>query len=123
MTRIADLLKGDFRKPIEEIIKVNNTDEETVYTELTEYIATDRIKSEYERLFAAMADAPKTPNEGVGVWISGFFGSGKSSFAKNLGYVLANRTVLGSRPARYSSRKLGKEDHQLRRISQLQHPV
>ena len=95
MTRIADLLKGDFRKPIEEIIKVNNTDEETVYTELTEYIATDRIKSEYERLFRAMADAPKTPNEGVGVWISGFFGSGKSSFAKNLGYVLANRTVLG----------------------------
>lgn len=95
MTKIADLLKGDFRKPIEEIIKVNNADEETVYTELTEYIATDRIKSEYERLFRAMADAPKTPNEGVGVWISGFFGSGKSSFAKNLGYVLANRTVLG----------------------------
>ncbi len=95
MTRIAELLKGDFRKPIEEIIKVNNADEETVYTELTEYIATDRIKSEYERLFRAMADAPKTPNEGVGVWISGFFGSGKSSFAKNLGYVLANRKVLG----------------------------
>src|ERR1017187_10686596 len=95
MMRIADLLKGDFRKPIEEIIKVNNTDEETVYTELTEYIVTDRIKSEYERLFRAMADAPKTPNEGVGVWISGFFGSGKSSFAKNLGYVLANRAVLG----------------------------
>ena len=67
MMRIADLLKGDFRKPIEEIIKVNNTDEETVYTELTEYIATDRIKSEYERLFRAMTDAPKTPNEGVGV--------------------------------------------------------
>jgi hypothetical protein len=95
MMKIADLLRSDFRKPIEEIIKVNNTDEETVYTELTEYIATDRIKSEYERLFRAMADAPKTPNEGVGVWISGFFGSGKSSFAKNLGYVLANRTVLG----------------------------
>ena len=95
MTKIADLLKGDFRKPIEEIVKVNNSDEETVFTELTEYIATDRITREYERLFRAMADAPKTPNEGVGVWISGFFGSGKSSFAKNLGYVLANRNVLG----------------------------
>src|SRR5208282_4696219 len=76
------------------IIKVNNDDPDTVYTELTEYVATDRIKAEYERLFSAMAAAPSSPNEGVGVWISGFFGSGKSSFAKNLGYVLANRTVL-----------------------------
>src|ERR1035437_6396196 len=93
MTKIADLLDRDFAKPIEEIIKVNNADEETVYTELTEYVATDRIKTEYERLFAAMAAAPTSPNEGVGVWISGFFGSGKSSYAKNLGYVLANRAV------------------------------
>jgi hypothetical protein len=93
MTRIAELLDRDFSRPIEEIIKVNNDDEDTVYTELTEYVATDRIKAEYERLFAAMAEAPQAPNEGVGVWISGFFGSGKSSFAKNLGYVLANRQV------------------------------
>ena len=96
MTRIADLLDRDFSRPIEEIIKVNNDDQDTVYTELTEYVATDRIKAEYERLFAAMAAAPKSPNEGVGVWISGFFGSGKSSFAKNLGYVLANREVRGT---------------------------
>ncbi len=93
MTKIAELLDRDFSKPIEEIIKVNNTDPDSVYTELTEYVATGRITTEYERLFAAMAAAPKSPNEGVGVWISGFFGSGKSSFAKNLGYVLANRAV------------------------------
>jgi len=110
MTKIADLLKGDFRKPIEEIIKVNNADEETVYTELTEYIATDRIKNEYERLFRAMADAPKTPNEGVGVWISGFFGSGKSSFAKNLGYVLANRTVRGKSASQLFVSQVGNEN-------------
>jgi hypothetical protein len=95
MIKIADVLARDFSKPIEEIIKVNNTDEETVFTELTEYEVTDRIKVEYERLFRAMADAPASPNEGVGVWISGFFGSGKSSFAKNLGYVLAERKVQG----------------------------
>ena len=95
MPRIADLLDRDFSRPIEEIVKVNNDDPETVFTELTEYIATDRIKTEYENLFSAMAAAPKSPNEGIGVWISGFCGSGKSSFAKNLGYVLANREVLG----------------------------
>jgi hypothetical protein len=95
--RIRDLLARDFSKPIEEIVKVSNDDPETVFTELTEYIATDRIKAEYESLFSRMAAAPKSPNEGVGVWISGFRGSGKSSFAKNLGYVLANREVCGAR--------------------------
>jgi len=96
MTRIAELLDRDLSRPIEEIVKVNNDDPDTVFTELTEYVATDRIKAEYESLFSAMAAAAKSPNEGVAVWISGFSGSGKSSFAKNLGYVLANREVLGS---------------------------
>jgi hypothetical protein len=93
--KIGELLERDFSKPIEEIIKVNNADEQTVYTELTEYVATDRIKEHYRRLLKAMVNAKSTPTEDIGVWISGFFGSGKSSFAKNLGYVLANRVVLG----------------------------
>jgi len=96
MIRIADLLDRDFSRPVEEIVKVNNDDPDTVLTELTEYVATDRIKAEYEHLFSAMAAASKSPNEGVGVWISGFLGSGKSSFAKNLGYVLANRDAFGA---------------------------
>jgi hypothetical protein len=96
MTRIGDLLERDFSGPIEESVKIDNHDPATVFTELTEYVATDRIKAEYEDLFCAMAAAPKSPNEGVGVWISGFFGSGKSSFAKNLGYVLANREIRGA---------------------------
>jgi hypothetical protein len=96
MTRIADLLDRDFSKPVEELVNVDNHDPDTVFTELTEYIATDCIKAGYECLFSALAAAPKSPIESVGVWISGFFGSGKSYFAKNLGYVLANRAVLGA---------------------------
>src|SRR5438445_13820058 len=95
MKTIGDLLERDLGKRIEEIIKVDQTDEQSVYTELTEYVATDRIKDEYHKLLKAIAEAPAEPTEGVGVWISGFFGSGKSSFAKNLGYILANRPVLG----------------------------
>lgn len=53
--KIGQLLERDFSKPIEEIIKVNNTDEATVYTELTEYVATDRIKDHYRRLLKAIA--------------------------------------------------------------------
>jgi hypothetical protein len=94
MSRIIDVMQRDFNRQIEEIIKVNNADEETVYTELTEYVATDRIKTEYREILKGITNSLSTPTEGIGVWISGFFGSGKSSFAKNLGYVLANRTVL-----------------------------
>jgi hypothetical protein len=97
MTRIADLLDRDFSRSIAESVKVNDNDPDTVFTELTEYVATDRIKAHYESLLSAMAAASKSPGEEVGVWISGFFGSGKSSFAKNLGYVLTNPEVLGAR--------------------------
>jgi hypothetical protein len=65
MTRIADLLDRDFSRPVEEIVKVDNDDPDTVFTELTEYIATDRIKAEYESLFSAMAAAPKAPTKAL----------------------------------------------------------
>jgi len=96
MKLIGELLSRDLRQIIEEIIQVDQLDEQTVYSEITEYVATDRIKDHYRMLLKAIADAPSEPHEGVGIWISGFFGSGKSSFAKNLGYVLSNPTILGN---------------------------
>lgn len=94
MKSIGDLLERDLSQKIEEVIKVDQADEQSVYTEITEYVATDRIKEQYRELLKAMAEGPAEPSESTGVWISGFFGSGKSSFAKNLGYLLANREVL-----------------------------
>jgi hypothetical protein len=70
MTTIADLLARDRSEP----------------ATLTEYIATNRIEAEFERLFSAMTAALKSPDEEVGIWISGPPGSGKSSFVKNLAY-------------------------------------
>ena len=98
MKTIGELLNRDLSHRIEEIIKVDQHDEESVYTEISEYVATDGIKKQFQKIFKAIAEAPAEPTEGIGVWISGFFGSGKSSFAKLLGYVLSNRTVL-SKPA------------------------
>lgn len=95
MKTIGDILARDLTKQIEEVIQVNQTDEHSVYSEIEEYVATDRIKDHYRELFTAMTEAPSEPTEGVGIWISGFFGSGKSSFAKNLGYALSNPTLLG----------------------------
>src|SRR3954453_22362388 len=106
MTTIGDVLARDLNRKIEEIIQVDQADEQSVYAEITEYIATDSIRDQYYELLKAIADAPSDPNESVGVWVSGFFGSGKSSFAKNLGYALQNRTVLGDDFATLFERQL-----------------
>lgn len=106
MNRIRDLLSRDLSRPIEEVIKVGQQDEATVYNEIREYVATERIKRQYLEVLGAIADAPGDPTEGVGVWISGFFGSGKSSFAKNLGYVLANQPLQGEKASDLFIRQL-----------------
>jgi hypothetical protein len=95
MTTIGDLLHRDLSRKIEEIIQVDQADEQSVYDEITEYVATNSIREQYYGLFQAIAEAPSEPHEGIGVWVSGFFGSGKSSFAKYLGYALQNKTFLG----------------------------
>ena len=82
-------------------------DEQSVHAEIAEYVATDSIRDQYRHLLTAIAEAPADPHESVGVWVSGFFGSGKSSFAKNLGYALQNRTVLGSKFADLFKQQLG----------------
>jgi hypothetical protein len=95
MKVIRDLLARDLNQHIEEIIKLDQTDQQAVFTEIREYVATERIKDQYRELFKAIASAPTDPTEGIAVWISGFFGSGKSSFAKNVGYALSNQNVMG----------------------------
>ena len=120
MQTIRELLSRDLSQPIEEVIKLDQQDEKTVYTEITEYVATDRIKRQYQEILQAIADAPGDPTEGVGVWISGFFGSGKSSFAKNLGYVISNRQVLGHPAAQLFVQQLQEQspgDPLVRRIA------
>src|SRR5437868_4299862 len=107
MKTISDLLTRDLNRKIEEIIQVDQADEQSVHAEITEYVATDSIRDQYYDLLKAIADAPSDPNESVGVWVSGFFGSGKSSFAKNLGYALQNNTVVGQPFSALFKRQIG----------------
>lgn len=96
MKTIGELLTRDLSQQIEEVIKLDQRDEKTVHDEITEYVATDRIKDQFVKVLEPISEGPGSPTEAVGIWVSGFFGSGKSSFAKNLGYVLSNRKLLGT---------------------------
>ncbi len=97
MVRIGELLASDGCNFIKDCVNVEDYDPETALGELKKYIATEPLKAAYESLFAAMAAAAKSLTADGGVWVSGFFGSGKSSFVKNVGYVLANREVGATR--------------------------
>jgi hypothetical protein len=109
METIGDLLSRDLTQRIEEVIQVHQADEQSVYVEVSEYVATNSIRDQYATLLKAIAEAPAEPHEGIGVWVSGFFGSGKSSFAKNLGYALKNPSVRGEDFARLFKRQLDDE--------------
>jgi len=95
MKTIKDLFSKPIDRRIEEVIKVDQDDEATVLEELQEYVITESIGDHFNSVYKAIADAPAEPHEGIGIWVSGFFGSGKSSFAKIVGYTVGSRTVSG----------------------------
>ncbi|MDC3956917.1 BREX system P-loop protein BrxC [Polyangium jinanense] len=90
---------------IEEVIKVDQTRVEILRDEIDEYVTTTSIIRHYNDIFERYAETPNKPHEGIAVWVSGFFGSGKSSFAKMLGLSIENRDILGEpAAARFAAR-------------------
>jgi len=94
--KIKELFAGRIDRRIEEVIKVDQTNAQIVVEEIEEYVATDSIRRACTRILERYYETRNKPHEGVGIWISGFFGSGKSSFAKNVGLALENRDLLGT---------------------------
>src|SRR3990170_7522116 len=112
-TIIKDLFATDIERNIEEVIKVDQTDEQLVRDELAEYVATDSIRSHFRTILERYWETPNKPHEGIGVWVSGFFGSGKSSFAKYLGLALENRPILGERAGQILGQRSGDQKIQV----------
>lgn len=93
--KIRDIFRNPIDRRIEEVIKVDLADEDTVAYELQEYVVTDHIRQELHKVLDAYQETIHRPSEECTVWVSGFFGSGKSSFAKVLGYLLENPIIKG----------------------------
>src|SRR6476660_1825649 len=92
---IKRLFANDIHRRIEEVIKVDQTSDDILRDEIGEYVVTDAIRTHYTGIFDAYGETPNKPHEGIAVWVSGFFGSGKSSFAKMLGLSIENRVIAG----------------------------
>ena len=79
----------DIYRTIEKVITYNASQETRLKAEISEYIVTESIEEQFERLLTLMQVAMEQGGENdIGVWVSGFYGSGKSSFTKYLGLAL-----------------------------------
>lgn len=94
-----------FAKPIDRdikgVIKVGQGDDENVKQELEEYVVTRELQKHFADFFSSYKKGVLGNTDKMGVWISGFFGSGKSHFLKILSYLLENRIVDGKPAIEY----------------------
>lgn len=93
--KIKDILTIDLSEDIKNVIDLEDISEKEIQTEIESYIVTDGLAREYTNF----VDTFTSNILETGVWISGFYGSGKSYYGKLLGYMLSNRMIVGT-PAR-----------------------
>lgn len=95
---IKTILKKDISRNINPVVLVQQDDKDIVRQELEEYVVVNEIEGIFRDFFNAYE---MWITEDIGVWISGFFGSGKSHFLKILSYILQNEEFEGKRAFEY----------------------
>ena len=94
--RIENLFQKDISRPINGVVKADQLDESSVWQELEEFVVTKELDQHLRRFFSGYCEAMERTGDPdvagkIGVWVSGFFGSGKSHFIKVLSYLLNNK--------------------------------
>ncbi len=92
-----------FKKPIDRDIKgvivVGEGEDSNAKQELEEYVVTRELSKHFREFFDNYKKGIVGETTKTGVWISGFFGSGKSHFLKILSYLLDGQKLIGGKRA------------------------
>lgn len=92
---ILDIFEKDITRFIEGVVKAPQVEEEIVLQELEEYVVTKELHRHFDKFFESYRKGTQQRTNNIGVWISGFFGSGKSHFLKILAYLLSDNLYDG----------------------------
>ena len=96
--QLFDPNKNIYRS-IEKVITYGVSQEERLKAEIAEYVVTDSIDEQFHNLLRKMEAAMDAGGENeVGVWVSGFYGSGKSSLTKYLGLAFDDSVKIDGVP-------------------------
>jgi hypothetical protein len=99
--KLKEMFHKEIDRDIKGVIKVGQTDDENIKQELDEYVVTGELNKLIDRFFEAYKIGIIGNTDKNGVWISGFFGSGKSHLLKILSYLLENREIEGKKAINY----------------------
>jgi hypothetical protein len=83
---------------IEKVIQYDANEPELLKREIGEYIVTPSMARSFDKLLDGIDLGMTEGSNEVGVWVSGFYGSGKSSFTKYLGFALDESYRIDGRP-------------------------
>lgn len=89
---LLSLFEKDYNRIIETVIKAD--DVRYLKQEVDEYVITNEIKHKIADFFESY-NVDRKSVRANGVWISGFYGSGKSHLLKMLSYILENKENVG----------------------------
>lgn len=103
---LKEMFLKDIERDIRGVIKVAQTNEKDIYQELDEYVVTQELHKHFSKFYENYLKGVQGKTDKMGVWISGFFGSGKSHFLKILAYLLENRAVQGRKPVDFFEEKI-----------------
>ena len=92
---IQDIFAKSIDRDLKGVIKVGQSENENIKQELEEYVVTKELRKHFATFFANYKKGIIGKTDKMGVWISGFFGSGKSHFLKIISYILENKMVDG----------------------------
>ena len=93
--KLQEIFAKPVDRPIEGVIKAD--DLASLKIEVEEYVITNEVSKRLELFFSAYNDFQGAN----GVWVSGFFGSGKSHLLKMLALLLENKVVNGQAALEY----------------------
>ena len=99
--KINEMFVKDIGRDIQGVIIVGQGEEANVAQELEEYVVTRELQKHFADFFSAYKKGILGTTPKMGVWISGFFGSGKSLLLKIFSYLLQNKEVCGKRALDY----------------------
>ena len=107
--KIQNMFYDDINRKINGVVKVDQDTADVIAQEVKEYVITRDIRKHMITFFNNYGESFSEPTADIGVWISGFFGSGKSHFLKMLSYLLENKEVGGRRVEDYFREKFDDE--------------